>query len=283
MLNFRGRSCATSLIWPAVLALVAGAGAATAAQGAAVLRAAAAATGEIRLTIVYDNEAHDRRLQAAPGFALLVEHGREPLLFDTGGDGPRLLANLRAVGMEPAGIRRVVLSHIHGDHTNGLAGLLAAGGRPAVYVLPTFPENFKRRIRSMASLVEVTPGHPIAPGVATTGEIPGTPPEQALLIESALGIAVITGCAHPGIVEILELVRARTGQPVRLVLGGFHLADKDDAYIQNVVSAFRRLGVERVVPTHCTGARAVARFAAEYGADFTRGGAGRVILLPPSP
>jgi metal-dependent hydrolase (beta-lactamase superfamily II) len=37
------------------------------------------------------------------------------------------------------------------------------------------------------------------------------------------------------------------------------------------------------VPTHCTGARAVARFAAEYGGDFTRGGAGRVVVLSPPP
>jgi 7,8-dihydropterin-6-yl-methyl-4-(beta-D-ribofuranosyl)aminobenzene 5'-phosphate synthase len=267
----------------AVLALVVASGGFTAATASPAQPVAPARAGAVRVTIVYDNEAFDRRLRAGPGFAALVEHDGQLLLFDTGADAPRLLGNLGALGIEPARIRRVVLSHIHGDHTNGLGGLLATGGHPAVYVLPSFPQNFKRRVQAAADLIEVTPDHVIAPGISTTGEIPGNPPEQAMLIESGAGLAVVTGCAHPGIVEILELVRARTGQPVRLVLGGFHLTDKDDTYIQNVVSAFRRNGVSSVVPTHCTGTRAVARFAAEYGGDFTRGGAGRVVVLSPPP
>jgi 7,8-dihydropterin-6-yl-methyl-4-(beta-D-ribofuranosyl)aminobenzene 5'-phosphate synthase len=92
---------------------------------------------------------------------------------------------------------------------------------------------------------------------------------------------VVTGCAHQGIVRILERAVELTGEPVDLVMGGFHLRDSSQAGIAHILEEFRRLGVRRVAPSHCTGDLAVRLFAAEYGQDFISTGAGSVIVIDP--
>ncbi len=73
----------------------------------------------LTITVLYDNVAHDARLQTDWGLACLVEGLEQPLLFDTGGKGDILLRNMRALGLDPQAVRTVVLSHAHGDHTGG--------------------------------------------------------------------------------------------------------------------------------------------------------------------
>jgi 7,8-dihydropterin-6-yl-methyl-4-(beta-D-ribofuranosyl)aminobenzene 5'-phosphate synthase len=230
----------------------------------------------LTITIVYDNNGYDERLKPAWGFSALVEYHDHTLLFDTGGDGPTLLENMRILGIDPTQIESVVLSHAHGDHSGGLIALLEAGARPMVYLLASFPASFERQVEQFTSVVKVSPGQSIAEGLFTTGEMGQNIPEQALVIKTESGLVVITGCAHPGIVSIVEQARQMFGEPVRLVLGGFHLGDKSKAEIDMILTEFRRLGVQQVAPCHCTGERAIAMFAAEYGKDFLPSGVGRV-------
>ena len=239
------------------------------------------ADARLTITVVYDNNSYDSRLRTAWGFSAFVEYHDHTLLFDTGGDGPTLLANMAALGIAPAQIESVVLSHIHGDHVGGLSGLLAAGARPTVYLPPSFPASFKREVAETTTVVEVAPGQRIAEGLFTTGEMGSGILEQALVIETARGLVVITGCAHPGVVQIVARAKELFGDQVYLVLGGFHLGGKRDAEIAAIVADFRRLGVEKVAPCHCTGDRAIAMFAAEYGDDFVQAGVGRVLVVVP--
>jgi len=90
---------------------------------------------------------------------------------------------------------------------------------------------------------------------------------------------VITGCSHPGIVQIIERTMELTHDPVYLVLGGLRLGDRNKAEISAIVAGFRRLGVQRVAPCHCSGRLAIAMFAAEYGPAFIQVGAGAVISI----
>ncbi|MEJ2186441.1 MAG: MBL fold metallo-hydrolase [Gemmatimonadota bacterium] len=240
-------------------------------------------TDSVRITVVYDNNEHTPGLRTAWGLAVLVASRGHVVLFDTGGDGPTLLANMRALSIDPRLIDAVVLSHAHGDHTGGLEGLLDTGVRPTVYLLRSFPENFKRRLRSRVPVVEVETGRDVVDGVSTTGDLDGATPEQALVVETVQGLVVITGCAHPGVARMVARVRSGRTEPVHLVLGGFHLRDRGQEWIQRVITEFRRLGVERVAPCHCTGELAMGMFAAAYGADFVRTGAGRAIAIAAAP
>jgi len=97
----------------------------------------------MRLTIIYDNNVFDERLQTEWGFACWGEYGEANELFDSGGSVSVLLSNMSVLGLDPQAIDVVVLSHIHGDHTGGMEGVLATGVHPEVYVPVTFPTRYK--------------------------------------------------------------------------------------------------------------------------------------------
>ena len=235
--------------------------------------------GVVTFTIVYDNNEHDPALHTAWGFSCMVETDAGTVLFDTGGDAPTLLGNMAALDLDPQTVDAVVLSHIHGDHTGGLAGLLDVGVRPMVYVPATFPASFKRDVRTRADLVEVTGAVEILPGVYSTGEVGSGIIEQALAVETGDGLVVVTGCAHPGVVEMVRCAQEAARGEVALVMGGFHLGGAGRGQIEDIVAAFRHMGVQRVAPCHCTGDRARQIFADEFGADFILAGAGSVITV----
>lgn len=231
------------------------------------------------ITILYDNIMNDQRLTTAWGFSALVEYRDHVLLFDTGGDGPILLENMRILGIDPNKIENIVISHAHGDHTGGLTTLLELGIQPTVYLPPSFPSELKKRIEQYTTAVDVSPGLSFAEGMFSTGELGRSIPEQALFIQTERGVVIITGCAHPGIVHIVEQTLTLSNEPVRLVLGGFHLSGKRDDEIRTILADFRRLGVEHAAPSHCTGERAIALFEEEYGEDFIESGVGMVFEL----
>jgi len=230
----------------------------------------------MRFTIVYDNETLDPNLASAWGFACLVG---DDLLFDTGGDAQRLLSNMEGMGVDPLGIGTVVLSHAHGDHTGGLSGLLNTGVRPTVYVPHSFPRRFKADVRAITTLVEVEGPVEIRPGIHTTGEVGSRLVEQALAVETSSGMVVVTGCAHPGVVELVRRAKESVGGEAALVMGGFHLGSASRRQVERIIADFRDLGVWQVAPCHCTGDRAIRTFAEEYEDDYIKVGVGRVITV----
>ena len=233
----------------------------------------------LTITIIYDNNVYDQRLSSAWGFSALVEYRDHTLLFDTGGDGQLLMENMRILGIDPTRIDSVVLSHAHDDHTGGLTALLNTGVKPAVYLLPSFPSSFKRQIEQSTQINEVFPGQSFAEGLWSTGEMGTAIPEQALVIQTEQGLVVITGCAHPGIVAIVDQAAAMFTEPIRLVLGGFHLGYQSEAEINAILADFRRLEVQQVAPCHCTGENAIEMFTTEYGDSYIEIGAGSIIRL----
>ena len=75
----------------------------------------------VTIIVTYDNNPYDERLKTAWGFSCLVRFGGKSILFDTGGDSPRLLYNMSQLKIDPKEVDVVVLSHIHGDHVGGLS------------------------------------------------------------------------------------------------------------------------------------------------------------------
>jgi 7,8-dihydropterin-6-yl-methyl-4-(beta-D-ribofuranosyl)aminobenzene 5'-phosphate synthase len=236
------------------------------------------ASSLLTLTIVYDNLPFDARLKTAWGFACLVETGQAIVLFDTGGEGPTLMGNMAALGIDPRRIDAVVLSHVHNDHTGGLDALLAVNDLATVFVPRSFSAEFKTRVSQRVPVIQVREPMTITENIYTTGEVDGAIIEQALIVQTNKGLVVMTGCAHPGIVEIVK--RAKAYGEVYLVMGGFHLADKSAQEIETLIAELKRLGVRRVAPSHCTGEAAIRQFSAAFGADFIQAGAGLRIAIP---
>ncbi|MGQ9631294.1 MAG: MBL fold metallo-hydrolase [bacterium] len=144
----------------------------------------------------------------------------------------------------------------------------------------SFPQGFKEGVRRYgAKCVEVGGHQRIFEGVYTTGEMGGWVKEQSLMVESKGGLIVVTGCAHPGIVKIVERAKELMGEDICLALGGFHLSGSSDEGIRGIIEGFKRLGVRKVAHCHCTGERAALLFEDAYRGDFVVAGAGRVLRL----
>ena len=232
----------------------------------------------LTITVVYDNHSFDHRLKTAWGFSALVEYMDQTLLFDTGQDSRTLLSNLNILGIDPGRIEKVILSHNHLDHTGGLRGLLKVN-QPKVYLTNAFSSRFKRRIARKTEIVQVSPGQLISNDLFTTGEMSNRIEEQSLIIKTNRGLIILTGCAHPGIVNILERAKELIDAPIYLAMGGFHLKGKNMAEMTSILAEFDRLGVEKVAPSHCTGDQSIARFADKYRENYIKSGVGKILHI----
>ncbi len=233
----------------------------------------------IRIRIVYDNYPYKDGLGTEWGFSVFITYKNENILFDTGGSGSLLLSNLEVLEISPREIQNVVLSHEHGDHTGGLQYLLSAGVEPNLYIPPSFSSGIKNQFQSQSQMVEVRPGMEIIGGMYSIGEIDGPPPEQSLVIDTPQGLVVITGCAHPGVEKIVAEAKRQHEKDIYLVLGGFHLGDASDAWINQVISDLQEMGVKHVAPSHCTGDHTIGMFRNAFGEDFIQIGAGAEISI----
>jgi len=140
------------------------------AQTTALLTAAGVTDGTVHLSIQ----------------PLLVRDGDRLVLIDSGaggqmGAGNKLLASLRAAGVEPAEITDVLISHAHGDHVGGL--VTAAGDLtfPNAVIRMSEPEWEYARAGAAeagaeALLAAITDRvRPFAPGAALTPSITAVP------------------------------------------------------------------------------------------------------------
>ncbi len=228
-----------------------------------------------RLTILFDNNPYDYRLKSSWGFSCLIELGEKTVLFDTGGDGEILLYNMRVLNKDPKAIDMIVLSHIHGDHTGGLWSILREKPSLEVYIPASFPQEFEQRGKKYgAGVVRVDASLEIDRGIYSTGEMDHGIKEQSLLIHTPKGMILITGCSHPGIVEIIKESKSITKENIYMAIGGWHLSSAGEREIKGIIDAFQRMGIQKVAPCHCTGDRAMAMFKREYGGNFIKAGAG---------
>jgi 7,8-dihydropterin-6-yl-methyl-4-(beta-D-ribofuranosyl)aminobenzene 5'-phosphate synthase len=240
----------------------------------------------LTITVVYDNNPYKEGLETAWGFSCLVVGAEKTILFDTGGDGLILLGNMEKLGIEPNSIDTVVLSHIHGDHTGGLNSFLEKNDDVTVYLPKSFPKKFKDNVTSFNSkIIEVEQPLKICENVYSGGELGKWIQEQSLIVRTDKGIIVITGCAHPGIVKIVNTAKGLLRHPalrepkddILLVMGGFHLEWATKGKIEKIISAFKQIGVRYVGPSHCSGHKARTLFEKHFGTNYINVGAGKVI------
>jgi len=226
----------------------------------------------ITIINVYDNVEFDPNFQTGFGFGCVVKLKDKTILFDTGGDSPTLLVNLETAEIKPEDIDIVFLSHIHGDHTGGLSEFLEKNSNVKIYLPSSFPDSFKEDIRAVgAEIIDVNDSVKIIDGVYSTGELGVLIKEQSMIIDSEKGLIVITGCAHPGIVDIVRKAKELMNKNVYLAMGGFHQPPS------SVIKEFRELEVEKVAPSHCTGGQAINAFEEEYKDNFIKSGVGKKI------
>jgi len=235
----------------------------------------------MQIKILFDKDAKNKKLHTGWGVSFLID---DIILFDTGEKGEWLFKNMRFLGIELDKIEAIVISHDHWDHWGGLWDLLQKEKGMRVYICPNFSHEFKDKANKLgASLIEIEGLTQILPDVFSTGEIAGAyhgqyMPEQAIVLKTENGLTVITGCAHPGVLKMVEKAKAKfSAEPIYLVLGGFHLMESDRRAIEIVVENFKKMGVIKAGPTHCSGDTAEDIFKRYYEGNFVSIKAGQEI------
>jgi 7,8-dihydropterin-6-yl-methyl-4-(beta-D-ribofuranosyl)aminobenzene 5'-phosphate synthase len=237
----------------------------------------------MEIRVLFDKYTTAKNVHTGWGVAFLI-NGH--ILFDTGENGQWLIHNMETMGVSVEQIDTVVISHDHWDHTGGLWALLERKAEMTVYCCPGFSTKFKQKVERLgAKLVQAAAVTEIARNIFVSGEIAGaykgtSIAEEALVICSAERSAIITGCAHPGIIKMIEKISGSfPKQRVSFVMGGFHLIQESTVGVMNIVEEFKQHGVERVAPTHCTGEDAERIFKSAYGKNFRKVVVGETVRI----
>lgn len=106
--------------------------------------------------------------------------------------------------------------------------------------------------------------------------------DQAIVLNlKDKGLIVISGCGHAGIVNTALHCKEITGiDKMHLIMGGFHLTGAFyEPVIDKTVAAIRELDPSYVIPCHCTGWKAIHKFAREMPESFIQNAVGTTYVF----
>ena len=229
----------------------------------------------LRISVIFNNVPFSDEMELDWGFSCVIRIPGRVILFDTGGDGRILLKNMEILGIDPKEIGAVFLSHEHGDHIGGVTDFLRMNPNVAVYVPKSFSFILHQKIKnSSTKIIPVGGPKELYENIYSTGEMGTWIKEQSLVLDTSEGLVVITGCAHPGILNIVRKAKQLVQKDVCLLMGGFHLLNKNASEVDRIIRALKEMGVQKVAPSHCTGEEAILRFKKAWGKNFIPGGCG---------
>lgn len=242
--------------------------------------------------LVEDTGSEQLSLGTEHGLSLFVSTPEAKFIFDCGATG-LAWENARRMNAPIREAAFVVISHSHYDHAGGFPQLFQwaapkklyvgagfweekyaadpAGGR-FTYLGAGFGEGALREFGIEAETVEDV--KEVAPGAWLLGNFPrihdfetiprrfvkgeGRAPDDfsdeiCLALAEGDGLAVVAGCSHPGILNMVQTVRQRLNKPVYSVIGGTHLKEAAEARLDLTLKELKEAGLKRLALCHCSG------------------------------
>jgi 7,8-dihydropterin-6-yl-methyl-4-(beta-D-ribofuranosyl)aminobenzene 5'-phosphate synthase len=93
--------------------------------------------------------------------------------------------------------------------------------------------------------------------------------DQTVVIDTPSGLAVVLGCSHAGLINILTYISEQTGNTrFHTIMGGTHLGPVGEDQVDQTIAALHEFDVQRIGVSHCTGQKVAARLAHEFGDRF---------------
>lgn len=234
----------------------------------------------VTVRVIYDNYASVDSLTPDWGYSVVIEGLEKTILFDIGTKPDIFASNFRKMGLDASEIDFLVLSHEHGDHIGGISSFVKMKTDIPVIIPHSFTKAFKKRMESLG-LKPILVKEPamICEDLYTSGEFDFPIAEQALVLDTKQGLVVMTGCSHPGIVEMLKEIKTSFNKNIYMVFGGFHLLEKSEEEMDVIISAMKALGVVKCGATHCTGDKQIKMFRDAFGENYFDLGAGNIIVI----
>jgi 7,8-dihydropterin-6-yl-methyl-4-(beta-D-ribofuranosyl)aminobenzene 5'-phosphate synthase len=255
----------------------------------------------MRINILTENVAGGKFL-AEHGLSYLIEIEGETVLFDTG-HSDVFLKNAQLLGIDIQNdVEKVVLSHGHWDHGDGLRFI---ENKKLITHPGSFSKRFgksdhrsvglslsKEEIQKKFDLTETINQHKITKNLFFLGGIPRNndfesqttsfefengeddfvPDDSALAANVNNELIVITGCSHSGICNICEQAKKVTGvSKIKAVIGGFHLKHQNRQTLKTI-QYFKKNKIEMIFPSHCTELPALTAFYEEFKIEQVKTG-----------
>jgi len=88
--------------------------------------------------------------------------------------------------------------------------------------------------------------------------------DQSLIMNTENGILIVLGCAHSGIINIINHALRLTGtDDIYCIVGGTHLGFADEGQLTKTMQALKAYNIRKFIPAHCTGIPTAARLVHE--------------------
>lgn len=273
----------------------------------------------VKVTMLMEDQTpNNRSLQSRHGVSYYIETSNHCYLFDSGPDDA-FMDNALKLGCDLKHLDGIVLSHNHYDHANGFVYLKEAYGiHCPLYTGVDFLKE-KYSTKDQIRYTKISSGiqdvvlegvqHITVKNITKLDDecyvvtnfkrnyafetIPSRfvqyngqtmvqddfHDEVCIVIVRSYGLVVITGCSHPGILNMLSSIQEEFKQPIVSVYGGLHLVHADIKRIHTTIEECVSMGIQTLGMTHCSGETAELELKKEERIQSLHIAAGDVLFL----
>ena len=253
----------------------------------------------MKVITLFENRTISKDYKNKHGLSLYIETSKHKILFDTGTDDT-FANNAYKLGVKLEDIDIAVISHGHYDHGGGLETFLKLNSKANIYIgkgafdshmlklfgIIKYNIGLKKELISNNRFIFVDGMMKIDDELSLFGNVKGDKlipkgndkllkeysnglvkkddfeHEINLLINENSKYNLFCGCAHKGIINIIERAKDITDSDLQTVIGGFHLMKmkaKDSetkGFLNELSSQLSSNNVEHYYTCHCTGEEA---------------------------
>ncbi len=254
----------------------------------------------------------DDSLETEHGLCIYLENGHAKCLLDTGASD-LFVRNAAKLNVDLTAVDYVFISHGHADHTGGLSAFLNMNQKAKIVlsrnvVTQKFFSN-RNKIHQISTDFDLTPyservivvdgsmkieedilvfsalksdyqkpkGNATLYKDAGNGMVPDDFNHEIVVCFGVDNLLVYTGCAHKGLLNILDSIVLNPSQQIGTVIGGFHLLDSTPLQPFETSEDINAIALEvkkryfstHFITGHCTGDKAFRQLKIELGDHLT--------------
>lgn len=277
----------------------------------------------MKIKVLSENTAASADFACEHGLSVYLETENSRLLFDTGA-GDLYLANARKLGVELESIEYLLISHGHYDHGGGLKSFMQLNKKAQIFIhSQAFRKHYAVRgkdeleyigldqnLKNNSRIVLTSDRHLINQNLCLFSTRKASYPlpsanknllaeidgqlvaddfchEQNLIVEERGKKLLLTGCAHNGILNILEEFKRLKKDLPDYVIGGFHLSrsltdESDNPEELAEICQYFAATKTKYYTGHCTGVEPYEKLKARLKSQIEYLAAGSELILPES-